>query len=192
MATNGALEQSDAAPQGGRPSGVGFTISGKLLFISVVALLVMGVVGCSESNGAGNGNSGGNSGSSQSTESRSEWIDECAQRFTSRASRYWRPDEREQREADTEDLCECMNVYVTEYWGPDPPLFSSLKLHSPIIRRYELERRIEIESGRLAEPDEVEQLYQQMLAERRTSKEYLDIYNHAASYCLEQGHRIVR
>ena len=107
LTPNVTPEQSNSAHPGVLPAGGGFTKSGKLLVISVVALLAVVVaVGC-------NGSYGGDSGSSQSTASRSEWwADDCANQLIPIAGRYWGPHEREQREAEIVELCGCQYDYL--------------------------------------------------------------------------------
>ena len=173
MATNGTPEQSNDAPQGGQPSGGGgFTLSGKTLIISVAALLVV-VVGCNESYGD-------DSGSSQSSASRSEWIDDCTQVVIRRNTQTtfgggWRPDEREQNEAETVELCECQHDYLTEYWGPDPPLISApLDTGTDPISHSE---------WLAMDEDQLDKRKAQQREAYDRNREFMKMYGHAVSYC---------
>ena len=172
MAANGAPEQSNGAHQGVLSAAGEFTKSGKLLIISAVALLVVVTVGC-------NGSYGDDSGSSQSSASRSEWIDDCTQvvirRNTQTTFGGWRPDEREQNEAETVELCECQHDYLTEYWGPDPPLISApLDTGTDPVSHSE---------WLAMDEDQLDKRKAQQREAYDRNMEFMKMYGHAVSYC---------
>ncbi len=180
MATNGTPEQSNAAHQGGLPASGWFTKSGKLLIIGVVALLLVVAVGCNDSYG-------GDSGSSQSTASRSEWIDNCAQYYMRSIGRF-APHEREQRKAEIPEICECSHDYVTEYWGPDPPLFyGEGRANITDIPAGE-QRYLAIEQTQDAWDQMSDEERAQINEANKRRREFMETFGHAASYC----HRVNR